>query len=372
MVLILMFILLVLAGLILFFHYSMKRTLYSFLNIGLLAVILYISMFLLVLILQGGYQISMHMQFDLFDLFWLFLEFPRRLSVLSVFILVVLGIAMAISNLSLLKHEGLRITNTVAAMLMAAFLFIILGLQHASRFVGETVSSFEAMSNSTLYNHAYPYVFMFLFDMVCYFECVFFAMIIMGFVVARQVPKYDKDFIIILGCSIAKDGKLKPLIKGRTNRAIRYAWNQEIASGKPVKYVPSGGKGSDEYISEGSAMELYLLSHGAEEYEVLAEKESKNTYENFVFSKRLIDANLKDAKVAFATTKYHMLRSGIIARKAGFSNIEAIGSDTKWYFWPNGFAREMIAMYVMGKKYHIVMGVVSAFLCSVGYLLSQI
>ena len=42
-------------------------------------------------------------------------------------------------------------------------------------------------------------------------------------------------------------------------------------------------------MSEGSAIELYLLAHGAESEEVHAEKRSKNTYENFLYSKEIID-----------------------------------------------------------------------------------
>ena len=127
---------------------------------------------------------------------------------------------------------------------------------------------------------------------------------------------------------------------------MRFAWEQEIATGKPVCFVPSGGQGADEIMSEGSAMAMYLLSHSAEEYEILAEKESRNTYENFLFSKRLIDAHKKDAKVTFVTTNYHVLRSGMFAKKAGL-NAEGVASDTKWYYWPNGFVREFIAILNM-------------------------
>lgn len=44
-------------------------------------------------------------------------------------------------------------------------------------------------------------------------------------------------------------------------------------------------------------------------------------------------------KIAFATTNYHVFRSGIWAQLAGL-RAEGIGSKTKWWFWPNAFIRE--------------------------------
>lgn len=187
----------------------------------------------------------------------------------------------------------------------------------------------------------------------CYYECIFLGTVIMSYAAALNSPELDNDYLIILGCYIGRRGKLLPLLRFRINRAMRFAWEQEIATGKPVCFVPSGGQGRDEVMSEGSAMEMYLLAHSAEENEVLAEKESRNTYENFLFSKRLIDEHKADAKVTFISTNYHLLRSGMLARQAGLK-AEGLASDTKWYYWPNGFVREFIAILNMHKKAQII------------------
>ena len=180
----------------------------------------------------------------------------------------------------------------------------------------------------------------------CYYECIFMGTVILSYAAALNRPQFDNDYLIILGCYIGKKEKLLPLLRFRINRAIRFAWEQEMATGKPVCFVPSGGQGSDEVMSEGSAMALYMLSHSAEEYEILTEKESANTYENFLFSKRLIDMHKADAKVTFVTTNYHVMRSGMLAKKAGLK-AEGLASDAKWYYWPNGFIREFIAILNM-------------------------
>ena len=187
----------------------------------------------------------------------------------------------------------------------------------------------------------------------CYYECIFFGTVILSYAAALNRPSFNNDYLIILGCYIGKKAKLLPLLRFRINRAMHFAWEQEIATGKPVIFVPSGGQGSDEVMSEGSAMELYLLSHSAEENEVLAEKESRNTYENFLFSKRLIEEHKKDARITYVTTNYHVLRSGMCAKKAGLC-AEGLASDTRWYYWPNGFIREFIAILLMHRVPQII------------------
>ena len=110
-------------------------------------------------------------------------------------------------------------------------------------------------------------------------------------------------------------------------------------------------------------MELYLLSHGAEDDEVFPEKKSVNTLENLQFSKKVADGIKPDAKFAFATTNYHIFRSGILAREAGL-DAEGIASDTKWYFWPNGFVREFFAILSMHRKAHAVFAALAAVVCA--------
>ena len=83
------------------------------------------------------------------------------------------------------------------------------------------------------------------------------------------------------------------------------------------------------------------------------EDRSVSTLENMTFSKQVIDGVKPEAKVAFATTNYHVFRSGIYAIQAGI-DADGIGSRTKWYFWPNAFVREFIALLSTKIKNHIV------------------
>lgn len=170
---------------------------------------------------------------------------------------------------------------------------------------------------------------------------------------ANHIPKYDKDFIIILGSKINNDGSLTPLLKGRVDRAIDFANKQYENTKKKIVYIPSGGKGKDEIISEAEAIKDYLIKKGIKEKQIIIENKSTSTTENMKFSKKKIDMINKDAIISFATTNYHVFRSGVIANNEGI-DCEGIGSKTKWYFYTNALIREFIANLVQERKSHII------------------
>ena len=188
---------------------------------------------------------------------------------------------------------------------------------------------------------------------ITYIECILIGTIIMGIKSAKHIPSFDKDAIIILGCKIKKDGTLTNLLKSRVDRAMDFAKMQKEKINKDIIFVPSGGKGNDEIISEAQAMKNYLLEKGINEDNILIEDQSKNTYENIKFSNNLIKEKIPNAKIAFSTTNYHVFRAGNIANDQGL-NYEGIGAKTKMYFWINAFIREFIATLYNEKKKHFL------------------
>ena len=326
----------VLAGLFI----SFRSDPYAYRNIILL------SLFILtVAMITGHFALNLSSSGEMDDIFHamaLFLwDFSRVLFIPIGFICLFI----CISNIVLLKREGFRRSNFIGLIICAVYLIAV-------NITWRPLNEMPPVLNDLM---------IFLRLMLCYGECTFLSIFLIGHAVLKIEPLYDRDYAIILGCSISKKGKVRPLLKGRVNRAIHFAWEQEIATGKAVKYVPSGGQGKDEPMSEGSAMEMYLLSHGAEDYEVFPEKKSVNTRENLVFSKKVIDDLTENAKVAVVTSDFHVLRSGMLSRKTGLEDAEVIGSRTKWYFWPNAFFREIIAIAVMNIKVHVAV----ALLCGV-------
>lgn len=344
-------------------HKSIKQSLYNYRNVAFISGIIFgfvllVSLYnYLINCILNVNDLSIH------NIFRELVSFPKRFANFAIPVFVLICLLISISNISLIKHEGLRLKNVLGFVFGIVFVggtyFTKLYNNYVEKYVLYEGSQLDTPLNWSIYT----YLDLFIILVICYFEVYFIATVIMGYLAAKQVPQYNKDYIIILGCSIDKKGGLLPLLKGRANRAIRYAWEQEIDCGRPVKFVPSGGQGANEVISEGAAIELYLLSHGAEQYEILAEKKSKNTYENFLFSKKLIDEVNPNAKICFATTNYHVYRSGLIAKRMGLKNIEGISSRTKWYFWPNGFLREFIAILAMEKKLHVISIIILAAMC---------
>ncbi|MBR3006534.1 MAG: YdcF family protein, partial [Erysipelotrichaceae bacterium] len=176
-----------------------------------------------------------------------------------------------------------------------------------------------------------------------YFECMMIGTIIAGAIVANYVPKFDKDFMIILGCGMNKDGTPTPLLRGRCDAAIDFYQKQLKATGKELTFVPSGGQGSDEIISESECMKRYLLSKGIREEQIIKEDRSTDTFENMMLSKVKIREVSDSEKIAFATSKFHVFRAGLFARRVKMRAV-GVGADTKWYFWPNAAVREFVGL----------------------------
>ena len=188
---------------------------------------------------------------------------------------------------------------------------------------------------------------------VTYLECILLGTIILSVKAARHTPAFDKDYLIIHGCQIKTDGSLTPLLRGRADAALKFARMQREQAGKELVFVPSGGQGADEVISEAEAIRRYLLDSGVPESQILLEDKSENTEANLRNSAALIREREggADANIAIATTNYHVFRAGLLAEEMGV-RVEGIGSKTRTYFWINAFVREFIATLWSERRRH--------------------
>lgn len=260
---------------------------------------------------------------------------------------------MSLSNISLIRHEGKTVKNILGSVLSFALIIATIAGVFGWDVIYKNVI-FEIYtkghSEIVIFDYAFP---MFLTSLICYVECLLLGTIISSIKATKFKPDYNKDYIIILGCAIAKNGKPLPLLRGRIDKALQFAKEQYEETGKMPKFVVSGGKGDDECISEAESMKNYLMSQGVGEDNILVENKSASTLENMKFSKVLIGKDNCGKNIIFSTTNYHIFRSGIYANQAGM-NAQGIGSKTKWYFWPNAFVREFVALLVSRKKSHII------------------
>lgn len=261
--------------------------------------------------------------------------------------IIVISIYSIITNIILIKKEGFTYRNLLGIVLGAVCLVGLFGEQ----VIFEICKNLPLNSEELLIK---KFIDLSLNATLSYFYCVIIATLYCNIKAAKHNPAYDKDFVIILGARVNKDGTLTKLLKGRVDRAIKFAKEQEEITHKKIIYVPSGGQGSDETISEAEAIKNYLLSQGIEEKYILIENKSTSTIENMRFSKDKINKKSKNAKIAFSTTNYHVFRSGIIAYNEGLV-CEGMGSKTKWYFYTNALIREFIANLVSERRKHILL-----------------
>lgn len=184
-----------------------------------------------------------------------------------------------------------------------------------------------------------------------YFECMLTGTVIADLITANYHPEPDKDFLIVLGCGLEKDGTPTPLLQKRLNTAISFADHQERETGKEPVFVVSGGKGADECQSEASSMKNYLQGRGIPAERIIMEDQSVNTHENMLFSKDIIMRENAEAAVAFVTTKYHVFRAGVKANRIHMKAV-GIGSPARWFYWPSAAMREFVGLMAEQRKKH--------------------
>lgn len=151
------------------------------------------------------------------------------------------------------------------------------------------------------------------------------------------------DLLIVLGAGV-KGTTPSLTLKHRLDTTVEYIEKTNYMG----KIIVSGGQGPGEDITEAEAMKLYLIDKGIEESKIIKEDKSTSTSENLLYSKEVIRDKLNKKvdnglKVTIITTDFHGMRSNMLAKRNGYSNIELYTSNTEWYLIPNMYVREFFA-----------------------------
>ena len=134
---------------------------------------------------------------------------------------------------------------------------------------------------------------------------------------------YREDAIIVLGAGLRGEEPGSEL-RSRLDQAIAYH-----AVNPDALIVVSGGQGKREQISEAEAMARYLIQAGLPEAQIIREDRSANTYENFLFSKAILDERLgKNYRIVFISNDFHLFRAGLIAADVGFEAVHRLHGAT--------------------------------------------
>lgn len=176
-----------------------------------------------------------------------------------------------------------------------------------------------------------------IFAVGCVVGLILFVMvegiILSGF---TNKAKSGADYVIILGAQWKTSGP-SIVLKERLDRAIEY-----LNENPETKVIVSGGKGSNEPISEADGMGDYLIAHGIAADRICREDKSTSTEENLKFSKAF--CNIEEDSIVIISSNYHVYRAGKIAEKMGYKNVEGLAAPSSLGMLPNNMLREFFAM----------------------------
>lgn len=151
---------------------------------------------------------------------------------------------------------------------------------------------------------------------------------------------FTEDYIIVLGAGIKGETVLLPLQK-RLDKCIEY-----ISVNPNATIIVSGGQGIGESISEALAMERYLIARGVDKSKIIKEEQATDTYENFIYSRAIIDSLSKNTlpNIVFITNDFHVYRSARIAKRIGL-DVNSYSAKLPLYLLPPTYLREILSIF---------------------------
>ncbi|NDV84413.1 YdcF family protein [Bacteroides sp. 51] len=170
---------------------------------------------------------------------------------------------------------------------------------------------------------------------------VFFIVMLSIIVIhgSKDTVTFKEDCVLVLGCGIRGETVL-PTLEARLDRCLDY-----LKHNPDALILVSGGQGAKEDIPEAVAMKRYLVAHGVSEQQIRIEDKSRNTVQNFSYSKAVLDGlfTQKEYTVAIITSDYHAYRVGLTADRQGMP-IHIYNAGVKWYLRPSAYAREVLSI----------------------------
>jgi uncharacterized SAM-binding protein YcdF (DUF218 family) len=263
-----------------------------------------------------------------------------RLVLLAVFLLVALGpfvVAgfLVLNGVTMVAREGMRAASLLP-LLAGAGILAVIGLELAT----PLARSHELALSATVVMLLSGYVS---------FQCVSF--VLYAFLYGRLGVPRDAGFVVVLGSGLLDGSRVPPLLASRLDRASA-VYRELAADGNDPVLIVSGGKGSDEQVSEAEAMAGYLTERGFPADRIQREDQSASTGENLAYSKAIMDRLRPGATCVIVTSSYHAFRTAMIARRAGVRG-QVTGARTAGYYWPGATLREFTAVFFSYKAVNL-------------------
>ncbi|MEG0473117.1 MAG: YdcF family protein [Solibacillus sp.] len=154
----------------------------------------------------------------------------------------------------------------------------------------------------------------------------------------------EHEYAIILGAKVKPGGVPSLSLANRLKVAADY-----LHKYPHVIAVVSGGQGADEDRTEASVMKDYLLEEGIAPERILVEDEATSTYENLLYSKRLLPEYVTN--ITIISNDFHLRRASHLAEKIGFQP-DVVAAPTPKIVETKMRLRERLALlktYVVGQ-----------------------
>ncbi len=116
----------------------------------------------------------------------------------------------------------------------------------------------------------------------------------------NEIDTYE-EYVLVLGAK-ANNGKLSKTLINRLDTTIEY-----LNKHKTAKAVLCGGKEDNNEYSQAEYMQRYLIEKGIPKERLIAETESKNTFENIKFALEKLDK--KPSEIMVISSDYHLFRA---------------------------------------------------------------
>lgn len=154
-------------------------------------------------------------------------------------------------------------------------------------------------------------------------------------------PESSADYVILLGTQYRTDG---PSVEYRARLEAAYGY---LTENPGSILIASGGKGSNEPVSEAEGAKRYLTAKGIPEDRILTEDKSTNTAENLVFTADVLRQMGEDTgsiRVVIVSSEYHLLRAACLAKRLGFTDVSCLGCRGLEILLPQWYTREFFAL----------------------------
>lgn len=153
----------------------------------------------------------------------------------------------------------------------------------------------------------------------------------------NQATEARGDVAIVLGAALWND-RPSPGLRERLDLACKLFQN-----GAVDRLIVSGGlDGNGSKLTEAEGMKRYLVERGVPAESIVLEPEAKSTYENLLFSKRIMDRQ-GWAQAVIVTHVYHGARAIDVARFVGLSDAKAALTESQVMWMPRHILRETLA-----------------------------